>query len=345
MSMTVVNDLVDQTVGNPRSDLAPRYLALLAEYRGLAHHIIANRHCSRDELYSILRRYDLTNGASPTNGQRRTRSAMAEIRWAILDLLQADHPMTVRQVFYRLVSVGIIDKTEAEYKRTVCRLLTEMRLDGVIPFGWIADNTRWIRKPTTFGSVEQALKRTAETYRRALWEAQDTYVEVWLEKEALAGVLVLETDPYDVPLMVTRGYPSLSYVHEAAQAIAEQDKPAVILYFGDHDPSGVDIERNVLDRLEEFTDWADVRVERIAVTRQQIEAMDLPTRPTKVSDSRSRRFVGESIEVDAIPPATLRQLCREAIEGYIDPNALDVVRVAEQSERETLLCFAEAATA
>jgi hypothetical protein len=130
-------------------------------------------------------------------------------------MLRADNPMTVRQVFYQAVSRGLIAKTEAEYKQTIGRLLTEMRLDGTIPFGWIADNTRWMRKPETHSSLKAVAEEWARSYRRAIWQEQEVYVEVWLEKEALAGVLYEETHRYDVPLMVTRGYPSLSYVHEA----------------------------------------------------------------------------------------------------------------------------------
>jgi hypothetical protein len=147
---------------------------------------------------------------------------MDTIRRAIAATLAAHQPMTVRQVFYALTTQGVIAKTEAEYKGTVCRLLAEMRRDGTIPYTWLADATRWMRKPTTYSSVEQALRRTASTYRRALWDDSPTVVEVWLEKEALAGVLVEITREWDVPLMVTRGYPSMSYLHAAADAITDR---------------------------------------------------------------------------------------------------------------------------
>jgi hypothetical protein len=132
---------------------------------------------------------------------------MQDIRTAIYDVLASDNPMTVRQVFYQLVSCAAIGKTEAGYKQTVIRLLTSMRRSGEIPFGWIADNTRWMRKPSTYASLREMLELSKETYRRAVWSNQDAYVEVWLEKDALAGVLYKETAPWDVPLMVTRGYP------------------------------------------------------------------------------------------------------------------------------------------
>src|SRR5262245_43532819 len=134
-------------------------------------------------------------GASPTKS-RRTKKAIEMIRRAIIAVLRQERPATVRQVFYQLVSLGVIAKTEAEYKQTVCRLLAEMRLKGRVPFGWIADNTRWMRKPTTYSSLEQALRRTAEAYRRSIWDEMPVYVEVWLEKDALAGVLYELTSEY-----------------------------------------------------------------------------------------------------------------------------------------------------
>lgn len=278
----------------------------------------------------------------PIGEGRRTKQAIDEIKQVIFRLLLDDRPMTVRQVFYRLVSLGVIAKSEAEYKQTVGRLLTQMRLDRIIPFGWIADNTRWMRKPTTYGSAEEALHATAKLYRRSVWADQDVYVEVWLEKEALAGVLVEETDPYDVPLMVTRGYPSLSYLHEAAEAIADRRKPTFIYYFGDHDPSGVDIARNVESRLRQFADeYTEITFERVAVRPEQIEAWHLPTRPTKKTDTRSRGFEGESVEVDAIPSADLRSLCRQAIEQHLDLDAMRMLEVAEESERTILTRIAE----
>ena len=132
------------------------------------------------------------------------------------------------------------------------RLLGEMRRAHIIPFDWIADSTRWMRKPRTHSSLDEALRRTAETYRRSVWDDQDAYVEVWLEKDALAGVLYDVTSAWDVPLMVTRGYPSLSYLHSAAEALAAQDRPAFLFYFGDHDPSGLDITRAVEEGIREF---------------------------------------------------------------------------------------------
>jgi hypothetical protein len=244
--------------------------------------------------------------------------------------------MTVRQVFYRAVSAGIVAKTEQEYKNSIGRQLVLMRRAGELPYHWIADNTRWMRKPTTFSSLDKALANTARTYRRALWDDQDVYVEVWTEKDALAGVLLEETEPWDVPLMVSRGFSSLSYLYEAAEQIEAEGKPAFLYYFGDHDPSGVHIDMNIERQLRELAPDAEIYFERVAVLPEQIEELDLPTRPTKRTDSRTRSFAGDSVEVDAIEPALLRAMVRECIEQHVDLRQLEVTRVAEQSEREIL---------
>lgn len=269
-------------------------------------------------------------------GRRRTRAEMDNIRAAILSTIAGDAPMTCRQIFYRLVSQGVVGKTEAEYKSTVVRLLGEMRRAGVLPYGWIADNTRWMRKPQTWNSMKSMLARTAETYRRSLWLDQDAYVEVWLEKDALAGVLYQVTSRWDVPLMVTRGYPSITFLHSAAEEIAHSDRPTYLYYFGDHDPSGIDIPRKIESGLREFAPDAEIHFERVAVTLDQIDELDLPTRPTKKTDTRSKSFEGESVEADAIPPVTLRLMAERCIEQHIDDDVLATTKQIEQLERESL---------
>lgn len=268
--------------------------------------------------------------------KRRSRQELDAIRTALYETLAADNPATVRQVFYRLVSAGVIDKTEAEYKGRVCRLLAEMRRDGSLPFDWIADNTRWMRKPQSYSGVGQALQRTADLYRRALWDEHNAYVEIWLEKDALSGVLYDVTEAWDVPLMVTRGYPSISFLYGAAYNIRQIDKPTFIYYLGDHDPSGVNIPEVVERNLREQAPECDIAFERLAVNEKQIKSFGLLTRPTKKSDSRAKNFRGESVEVDAIPPATLKAMVQQSILQHVDQAALSTLEVAEQSEREIL---------
>ena len=276
----------------------------------------------------------------PIKRRRRTTSDLEDIRGAIYETLAGDNPATVRQVFYRLVSSGVIEKTEAEYKNTVCRLLTIMRREGELPFGWIADNTRWMRKPRTYSSLEDVLEQTANFYRRALWDDQDVYVEVWLEKDALSGVLYPITEGWDVPLMVTRGYPSLSFLYSAADNIRDIGKPTFIYYLGDYDPSGVNIPQVVERNLHELAPGASISFQRIAVNPDQIRSMELLTRPTKMTDSRAKNFRGESVEVDAIPPGVLKQLVEDSIVAHVDEQALRTVEIAEESERNLLLKIA-----
>ena len=234
---------------------------------------------------------------------------------------------------------GVIAKSEAEYKNTVIRLLVKMRRSGEIPYDWLADNTRWMRKPKTHTSIQDALKHTVDYYRRDLWDDQDVYVEVWLEKDALAGVLMDVTRPWDVPLMVTRGYPSLSYMYEAAQTIAYQMKPCYLYYFGDRDPSGCDIDRALEQGLRDMAPDAEIHFERVAVTQEQIEELSLPTRPTKKTDSRSKNFKGESVEVDAIPPRELKAIAERCIAQHMDSDELRRLHRVEKAERETLKSF------
>ena len=273
--------------------------------------------------------------------KRRTKAEIDTVKGEIYMLLDNDNPMTVRQCFYRLVSTGTIDKTEGEYKN-ICRYLSQLRMANIVPFEWIADTTRWMRKPRSDDDIESALRRTSETYRRALWRDQSAYVEVWLEKDALAGVLYEITEHYDVPLMVTRGYPSLSFVHAAAEAISVMSKPVHLYYFGDHDPSGVDIPRKVEERIREFAPMANITFNRVAVDENQIIEFNLPTRPTKKSDSRSKNFKGESVEVDAIPPDLLKGMAAECIERHIDAEILARTRMVENYERASLNEFMNA---
>jgi hypothetical protein len=296
---------------------------------------------------------------------------MESIRSSIYSTLAEDNPMTVRQVFYALTTKGVIAKTEAEYKGTVCRLLAEMRRSGEIPYEWLADATRWMRKPTTYSSAEQALQNTASTYRRALWDGHPECVEIWLEKEALAGVLVDVTHEWDVPLMVTRGYPSISFLHSAAEAIkarVDEGQHTRIYYFGDRDPSGLDIDRAVVEGIgeslksldpllrghrlaaelfgmdlfdvaETFADYATFT--RVGVTEEQVARWDLPSRPTKRTDSRSKGFVGASVELDAIPSSLLRELAEKSIVKHVDQHQLKVLQTAEAEERRLLMEMAE----
>ncbi len=271
--------------------------------------------------------------------KRRTQTELNALKDDIYRVASAERPMTIRHLFYRLVSLCGWQKTEEIYKGTLVRLLGIMRESGEIPFHWFVDSTRWVRKPTTFSSLDAALENCKRTYRRELWRDQQSYCEVWTEKDAIASILYEKTDEFDVPLMVCRGFPSKTFLYTTAQTIKAQRKPTYIFYFGDYDPSGLSISTVIERDLRKYSDDAEIRFERLAVTEQQIIDFDLPTRPTKKTDSRARNFVGESVEIDAIPAATLEVLANNAIVDLIDPNAYWKVMKAEASERESLAVF------
>jgi hypothetical protein len=270
-----------------------------------------------------------------TRRARRSKSEMQDIRAGLYEILEDGHPMTVRQVFYQATTAGLVEKTELAYRGVVGRLLVLMRRDGTLPYHWLADGTRWQRKPSTYTGLEAFIDRHARAYRRDLWEDSDYYVEIWCEKEALAGTIVGITSEYDVPLMVSRGFASESYLYSAAEAIenrcfagaGENRRCASIYYFGDHDPSGTKIDPSIESGIRRILaserDWSEscqalLTFERIAVTREQITEMDLPTRPTKLAGNahaRTWREDEESVELDAIPPAMLRELSEAASSG------------------------------
>ena len=274
-------------------------------------------------------------GTRPIKRKRRTKAEIEDLQGGICYILSVDHPQTVRGVFYQATVLGIVDKTENEYK-TVQRNLANMRKTGRIPFSWIADNTRWMRKPRTFSGLEAALRDSWKYYRKSIWHDQSDYVEIWMEKDALAGVLYPTTSKWDVPLMVTRGYSSLSFLYESAEYINSLEKPTYIYCLGDYDPSGVDISLNIEKSLRQYAAGAEIYFERIAVTPAQISEWNLPARPTKKTDSRSKNFKGESVELDAIPAKKLRELISECIEKHIDSEILDRTMMAEDAEKQTL---------
>ena len=282
---------------------------------------------------------------------RRTRAEIDDIKAGIAAILKADHPMTVRQVFYQLVVRALIEKSEKEYQGTVIRLLTEMRLDGTVPFRWIVDESRRRRITETYDNVTDALEATANFYRRSALREAEHYVEIWCEKEALAGVLWDVVSEYDVPLMISKGMPSLTFLYGSFQEIyraAETGKQTYIYQLGDHDPSGVLIPRTIETRLNELCDRADCArpiVKRVALTEQQIAKFKLPTRPTKrEGNSHANRFEGDSVELDALPPRELRRIVTQVIEQHVSPAATAILRAAEKSEREMLRIWASERT-
>jgi hypothetical protein len=292
--------------------------------------------------------HDLCEGSSMGGKrQRRTKAELDNIDAAIIEAIEADRPVTLRGVFYRVVSMGVVPKTDLAY-RTVGKQLLKLRRQGRVSYAHITDGTRWTDKPGTWASLNQMLASAAKFYRRDIWHDQGTEVHIYSEKDAISGVIQPVTRRLDVTLGVIRGYSSESFAWEVAQAVCESDRDNVWLYqLGDHDPSGVDLWRDLTAKIAGFAagqngdtdEW--LHFERLAVTEQQITEWQLPTRPTKATDSRSAKFAGDSVEVDAIPAPRLRQIVEDAITQHIDPEHVRITLLAQRLEREALARMAE----
>jgi hypothetical protein len=269
--------------------------------------------------------------------KRRTRQEIAAIEDAMYGILEEVHPRTDRNVFYMVSGMGLVAKTENEYNNTVVRLLTRMRKQRRLPYSWLADATRWVRKPRTYHGITQAFQTFATAYRRDVWADQDVHVEIWTEKDAIASIMYEETSTWDVPLLAGRGYASHSFLYNSAEHIREIGKDAYIYYFGDYDPRGLDIARFVEEHLREYAEGIDIRFERVALTREQIDRWRLPTRPTKREKSGfGRAFDANSVDIDTVDPRDLRALVKACITSHISQRELDTLQVAEQEEQRFL---------
>lgn len=257
---------------------------------------------------------------------------------AIYNWAHLHHPVTVRQLFYRLVTLDLCDKTEKGYK-AIARIAANMRKDDELPWSYIADNTRWMRKPTSYDTMADALEEMQQYYRKNLWGDQSHYCEIWIEKEALSGVILPVTTRWDVPLMVSKGFASLSYLYEAAETFDDQatkEKQSHIFFFGDYDPSGIAIRNDIQNKIEQYTRYADVHFHNVAVNPEQIQAWNLPTRPTKRTDTRAKDWEGDSVELDAIEPPRLRELVEQSITRCINHEQFEKTKEVELAEKETL---------
>lgn len=266
---------------------------------------------------------------------RSTKAEMLALRDVVLreavTLRGAGSGFTLRQLFYRCSVAGLIDKTEPEYKR-LARLTADLRRDGALPYSWLIDGTRIVRQPPVFDGPSDALETLASQYNESPWTAADEAPEVWLEKDALAGVIIDATWSRWVPLRVMRGYASLTALHAAAQDAQRRtrDGTATVIYqLGDFDPSGQDAMRAAREFVAEQAPGC-VRFVTLGLTREQVERWALPTRPTKRSDSRAVRHGAVSVELDAMTPSQLVGLVSDAIDRHLPEPA----RVAHQAEIE-----------
>jgi hypothetical protein len=282
------------------------------------------------------------------------------------------YDLTLRQLYYQFVSRDLIPNNERSYKR-LGSIVNDARLAGRIDWDHIVDRTRNVREQTHWEDPADIIEATANSFRVSLWEQQGDYVEVWIEKDALVGVITRVCTELDVPYFSCRGYTSQSEMWAASQRLLEpikQGKDVTILHLGDHDPSGIDMTRDIKDRLrgfilQDFTRWEFERdgidvetasnvniqgsmrtasnrleIRRIALTMDQITQYQPPPNPAKLSDSRAQGYVDlygyESWELDALPPDVLSGLVREHVEGLIDGDVWDAAIEREKDGQRLL---------
>jgi hypothetical protein len=285
--------------------------------------------------------YPKVNGTSTIKRTRRTRAEIEALDNALREIVDQFRPVTVRQVFYQAVNRILVPKSETKGYRVVQRRLVTLRASGVVPHGDIVDGTRYVHGHRRYHDLGEFTTYAAGLYRKDYWSTSEVNVEVWLEKDALKGVLIpTVVNECGLGLHVTRGFASITYLQEAAEDIERDGRPTYVYVLTDFDPSGVSIAEKVEEELTARAPYAEIVVERLAVDREQIVRWNLPTRPTKASDTRAAKFRQvygtDSVELDAIPPNELRNLVRNAIDSHMEPWRLTQFRMVEREERETL---------
>lgn len=273
----------------------------------------------------------------------RRFSAKSKIKLAqICEILaKYDQKLTDRQLYYQLISQYSLPNSWREYLN-LCNLVRDARLSGDIDWDAIEDRTRTPDMPTHFDNVDDGLHALIASYRLDRWAEQKNYVEVWIEKDALSSVFAPVTSQYHILLMANRGYSSITAIHDASvrfKHARENGKECVLLYFGDHDPSGEDMVRDIHDRLND-TFHCPVEITKIALTKKQVQQYNLPPNPAKRSDPRASKYMDEhgdgSWELDALPPDVLQTLLTNAITKYLDLNAFDRQLQKEGEDKQTL---------
>lgn len=249
--------------------------------------------------------------------------------------------LTVRQMFYQFVSRDLLPNTQAQYKR-LASIIDDARQTGHLDWSMIEDRTRNLKSPSTWDSPEDILRAVANQYMENPWKNQEIWPEVWIEKDALVGVIEGVCNEYRVPYFACRGYASQSEIYDAAkrfQRLRRQGKRPVVFYLGDHDPSGMHMPVNVAERLELFS-HGDVEVRRLALNMDQIEEHDPPPNPAKESDSRFESYAAEhgesSWELDALDPDVIANLIKTEITSSMDEAKWDADMAREEENSEGL---------
>ena len=196
-----------------------------------------------------------------------------------------------------------------------------------IPYDWILDTTRTVRGGGGYLSIDSYVEQFAEDYYRDRWQDQKVYVELWIEKDALAEVLLTGTQQWNIPIMVSRGFSSVTFLYNAARVIKRQGKPAFVYVFTDYDTAGEIIAMKIKEAFATHAPASDITVKRVAVTKAQIRKYKLPLDPTKGKGV-------QVVELDALPPDILQQIARECIEPHINKRAWKKAERIEKQERQ-----------
>lgn len=250
------------------------------------------------------------------------------------------YELTLRQAYYQLVARGYIPNNERSYKN-IGNLINDGRLAGLIDWYAITDRTRYLRGHTHWDEPQEVIASARYSYLLDKWEGQPNYVEVWVEKDALVDIVSKACEPIDTPHFSCRGYTSQSEMWTAAQRFINQKyyrEGCYIIHLGDHDPSGIDMTRDIQERLEMF--GASVEVKRVALTMTQVQTYNPPPNPAKITDSRCDKYIAqygdESWELDALEPQMLTKLIRDEVTALRDDAIYQAIYNREEREKKEL---------
>jgi hypothetical protein len=270
------------------------------------------------------------------------QSTLRIIQHANNIISEYDGGLTLRQLYYQFVARDLLANNKREYEK-LGRTVGDARLAGLIDWNAIIDRTRTTNCHNHFEGPEDILEAAAETFRLDTRADQDFYVEVWIEKEALLGVIEPVCRELNVTYLACRGYFSLSAMWEAARRFngaKEGGQKAIIIHLGDHDPSGLDMTEDIRNRLSGF--GVQIHVKRIALNMNQVEQYNPPPNFAKISDTRSKEYIkeygSESWELDALEPKVIAGLIEDAVDEYTDQDKRQV-RLSEQVEHKRRLAY------
>lgn len=255
--------------------------------------------------------------------------------------------LSLRQLYYQLVARDYIENSVRSYKR-IGNLISDARMAGLVDWSMIEDRNRETLLPASWESPAEIVRVAARQFRVDRWKGQPCHVEVMVEKDALSGILEPVCREFHVRFTANKGYSSSSAMYEAGKRIRyaniHENKRIHVFYLGDHDPSGIDMTRDIQERFKLFSE-IKFTVHRLALNYDQVEMWNPPENPAKETDSRyevyREKFGDSSWELDAIEPLTLAGLLREGIENLIDEDKWEEVISREAQMRNELTKFAE----